>query len=58
MRALSTSQDDVESEADLVSREDLTVYKIVYNSPDDRSKTACKSLKNLVSAEGIEPSTY
>ena len=55
MRALSTSQDDVESEADLVSREDLTVYKIVYNGPDDRSKTACKSLKNLVSAEGIEP---
>jgi len=34
MRALSTSQDDVESEADLVSREDLTVYKIVYNGPD------------------------
>ena len=54
MRALSTSQDDVESEADLVSREDLTVYKIVYNGPDDRSETACKSLKNLVSAEGIE----
>jgi hypothetical protein len=33
---------------------DLTVYEIVYRGPDGLSNTACKSLKDLVSAEGIE----
>ena len=36
----------------------LTVYKIIYSDSDGRSKNGRISLKRLVSAEGIEPSTY
>jgi hypothetical protein len=39
-------------------RRDLTVYKIVYTDPDISSKIVRKLLKKMVSAEGIEPSTY
>ena len=36
----------------------LTVYKFFYSAPDVRLKNPSISLKRLVSAEGIEPSTY
>jgi hypothetical protein len=38
--------------------EEVLVSVFVYIDQESRSKTACKSLKNMVSAEGMEPSTY
>ena len=38
--------------------EEITVYKVVYSAVNGRSPMACILLKRMVSAEGIEPSTY
>jgi hypothetical protein len=41
----------------LLNLEAMTVYKIIYSGVDEKPEVACKCLKELVGANGFEPST-
>src|SRR5947207_14618731 len=41
----------------MVNLEALTSYKIIYSGVDEKPEVTCKCLKELVGANGFEPST-
>jgi hypothetical protein len=48
---------EVKQNPDVANLEESIDYKIIYSGVDEKPKIACKCLKDLVGANGFEPST-